>query len=124
MKEICLVRSVKKEADRMVLEITENHLQDLEPTGRMLVDSDQFSFIYIMESASDYIYISLPENTWDTLNQGLKEDIKVILRNGETERQLTGFHEELQYLLSNIKDNANYGEEMMRKTADHFLQEE
>ena len=38
-----------------------------------------------------------------------------------TELELNGFHDELGYLIENIKDNANYGEEMEERVKRIFL---
>ncbi len=47
--------------------------------------------------------------------------IPVLLEAGDQTIELAGLHEELEYLLENIKDNANYGEEMEEKVKRVFL---
>lgn len=49
------------------------------------------------------------------------QKIPVVLEAGDQTIELAGLHEELEYLLENIKDNANYGEEMEGKVKRVFL---
>lgn len=96
------------------------NLSGLLPAGQMLVDSDQLSFIYLAEQNGDYTYITIPEKTWPVLKEGLASGIKVIASNGNSQIQLEGFKEEMEYLIENIKGNSNYGDEMVAKVEDIF----
>lgn len=91
------------------------------PSGQMLVDSDHFAFVYILELADSFEYVIIKEHVWPELKQAHAQRIPVVLEAGGESIELSGLHEELEYLLENIKDNANYGEEMEDKVKRVFL---
>ncbi|MDR4436260.1 UPF0738 family protein [Bacillus tequilensis] len=91
------------------------------PSGQMLVDSDHFAFVYILELADSFEYVIIKEHVWPELKQAHAQRIPVVLEAGGEPIELSGLHEELEYLLENIKDNANYGEEMEDKVKRVFL---
>jgi len=95
-------------------------IQALQPAGQILVDSDHFSFIYIMEDNEDYTYIILPEQLWPSLMRAYEQSNLIFVRFGNEEIELTSFHEELEFLITNIKGNSNYGEEMVTKVEQYF----
>jgi hypothetical protein len=86
----------------------------------MLVDSDGCSFIYLLENADTYTYISIPEIVWNDLKTAVSKNLPVIVTNGSERIFLTNFQEELNYLIENIKGNSNYGEEMVNKVETVF----
>ena len=82
----------------------------------MLVDSDNLSFIYLLEKDDHYTYIAIPDTVWNDIKNVITlNPIPVVLTNGSEEIQLTQFREELTYLIENIKGNSNYGEMMVSK---------
>ncbi len=96
-------------------------VSSLSPTGRMLADSDQLAFIYILETAADYVYVSISKEFWPELKKALsKHSIGSLVINNQ-EIVLEGMEEELQYLINNIKGNANYGDEMVKEVEGAFL---
>lgn len=95
-------------------------LKDLKPTGQMLVDSDHFSFIYLVEKDNEYIYIVSKDEVWSEFRKAIEADVPVYLTNGTERFELSGFLEELSYLIENIKGNSNYGEEMVAKVEETF----
>ncbi|RHW43232.1 hypothetical protein D1B31_00710 [Neobacillus notoginsengisoli] len=97
-----------------ILKPSEN-AEGLIPKGQMLVDSDNLSFVYLMEHQDEYIYILLPEVVWSDLKKCLDNHLPVHLETENGRIELTGFHEELGYLAENIKGNGNYGEDMVAK---------
>lgn len=102
--------------DKKLVVFLEGNLIDRNvlPEGRMLVDSDHLSFIYILDSKDGFIYISFPQEVWQMLKYVQEVSYPVILKiNPEKEIELTQFAEELHYLISNIDDNSNYGDEMV-----------
>ncbi|UII57031.1 hypothetical protein LS684_06215 [Cytobacillus spongiae] len=114
-----MTKSIQIENTEVQL-ITNDPIENLTATGKMLVDSDQFSFVYITEQNDDYIYISLTEAVWSDLKSALDLELPVVIVH-ETERlELSDFHEELSYLIENIKGNSNYGEEMVAKVENTF----
>ncbi|MDN4073679.1 hypothetical protein [Fictibacillus terranigra] len=90
--------------------------------SRMLVDSDQLSFIYVMETEDDLVYIGLPEPLWGQLNEALVNELPVVLKKAEEDTffELSSLHAELSYLLENIKDNSNYGDDMLKAVDRSF----
>lgn len=90
-------------------------VSQLQATGRMLVDSDNLAFIYILEYEDQYIYMSIPHHVWADLKQVDREGNIVKLNVNNEQVELTSFKEELAYLIENIKGNANYGDEMVEK---------
>lgn len=107
-------------ADHIYLLIDETDTSNWKDGGRMLVDSDQLSFIYIMETENELIYIGIPKEYWSDLKSALQKGNSVILRTGESELELSAIHEELAYLIENIKGNANYGKEMVEAVEEVF----
>jgi hypothetical protein len=99
---------------------TDSDVADLAATGQMLVDSDQISFIYIVEKEDSYQYISIPEKSWDVIREGLLAGLDASLSNKENKLHLIGFREEMDYLVANITGNSNYGEKMVAKVEQVF----
>ena len=95
-------------------------MQGLQAKGQMLVDSDQLAFIYILETADEFVYAGLPHTIWTELREAKDKGLKVILKIKEQNLELVDLFDELDYLLENIKGNANYGEEMENKVVQLF----
>ncbi|HZH58389.1 MAG TPA: hypothetical protein VEY70_02175 [Metabacillus sp.] len=93
---------------------------DLKAQGQMLVDSDHLAFIYILESKDEFVYVSLPYQIWPQLKEALDKEYRVDMKIYDQQIELENLKEELRYLLENIKDNANYGEEMESKVVELF----
>ena len=94
---------------------------NLRPSGRMLVDSDALSFIYILENEEEFVYLGLSSTLWSSLKVVLEKKIHTVLHIGNKEIILEGFIDELTYLISNIEGNANYGEQMVSKVEETFI---
>ena len=88
--------------------------------GQMLVDSDGLSFVYLLEKEEDYTYIVIPNTVWKELKIALTEQLPVYLSNQSERLLLNQFHEELSYLIENIKGNSNYGEKMVNEVEAIF----
>jgi Leucine-rich repeat (LRR) protein len=95
-------------------------LENLVAKGQMLVDSDQLAFIYILETADEFVYAGLPHTVWTKLKEANDKQLNVILKINNQEIELVELFDELNYLLENIKGNANYGEEMENKVVELF----
>lgn len=122
MSQRIFITEAKNENKELLL-ITESaaDIAGLSATGQMLVDSDQLAFIYIVENEESYQYISIPENTWPAVQDGLAAGAAAYLTaSDDTKLKLEGFFEEMEYLISNIKGNSNYGEEMVAKVEQVF----
>lgn len=107
--------------DRLILTIqSEEQIQKAKASGQMLVDSDHFAFVYILETEESFSYLILGEHTWAPLKEALNRDIPVYLASDEYSLELIQLQQELHYLIDNIKDNANYGD-MEEKVKSTFL---
>ena len=95
-------------------------LNQYRASGQMLVDSDGLSFIYLLEKDEDYTYIVIPNTVWKDLKIALTEQLPVYLSNRSERLLLNQFHEELSYLIENIKGNSNYGEKMVNEVEAIF----
>jgi hypothetical protein len=96
-------------------------LKTVTAAGRVLADSDRLSFIYILESKQEYIYVAIPSEYWIEFKKVLDQSTTVTLKILEDSIELEGIVEELNYLISNIEGNANYGEEMVEKVESIFI---
>jgi Family of unknown function (UPF0738) len=95
-------------------------LNQYRASGQMLVDSDGLSFVYLLEKEEDYTYIVIPNTVWKELKTALTEQLPVYLSNQSERLLLNQFHEELSYLIENIKGNSNYGEKMVTEVEAIF----
>jgi hypothetical protein len=95
-------------------------LNQYKASGQMLVDSDGLSFVYLLEKEEDYTYIVIPNTVWKELKIALTEQLPVYLSNQSERLLLNQFHEELSYLIENIKGNSNYGEKMVNEVEAIF----
>jgi Family of unknown function (UPF0738) len=96
-------------------------LKNTEAAGQVIVDSDQFAFVYLAENPDEYVYLYLEENIWNDLKVALKEKMTIAAKADGVTLVLEGLQEELEYLVSNIEGNGNYGEEMVQKVESVFL---
>ncbi|MFD2679718.1 UPF0738 family protein [Bacillus seohaeanensis] len=96
-------------------------LKNTEAAGQVIVDSDQFAFVYLAENPDEYVYLYLEENIWNDLKVALKEKMTITAKADGVTLVLEGLQEELEYLVSNIEGNGNYGEEMVQKVESVFL---
>jgi hypothetical protein len=106
--------------DNKILLQANQPINELTPSEQILVDSDNFSFIYLMEDQHDYIYIVIPEAFWPQLKGMLNHEMVVWIQFENEEKELTNFYEEFVYILSNIRGNSNYGNEMVTKVERIF----
>ncbi|CAG9622831.1 UPF0738 family protein [Sutcliffiella rhizosphaerae] len=89
-------------------------------SNQMLVDSDNLAFIYKLETASEFLYVSIKDDYWADINQAIQEKKAVVLVTKDVALLLTNMEEEIDYLIENIRDNANYGEEMEKRVNEIF----
>ncbi|WP_202078700.1 hypothetical protein [Caldalkalibacillus salinus] len=97
------------------------------PTSRVLVDSDQKHLIYVVDTPSGWEYIRFPLKLWKQIDEALAKDQDIVLvtsltDNGEAHQSflLKDFRRECLELIENMKDNANYGEDMADIVEDYF----
>ncbi|EKN68827.1 hypothetical protein BABA_12271 [Neobacillus bataviensis LMG 21833] len=117
-KRITILKANNKES-KLLLESNEP-INGLVPGEQILVDSDHYSFIYLMENQEDYTYVVLPEVFWPSLKAANEQEFPVCLSFEGEQIELTNFHDELEYVISNIKGNSNYGNEMVTKVEEIF----
>jgi hypothetical protein len=107
-------KEIQMEVDQQI------SLNQYKASGQMLVDSDGLSFVYLLEKEEDYTYIVIPNTVWKELKIALTEQLPVYLSNQSERLLLNQFHEELSYLIENIKGNSNYGEKMVNEVEAIF----
>jgi hypothetical protein len=123
MSKKILVTDAKIENDELLLYTDiETEMTRFAATGQMLVDSDQLSFIYIVDHEDGYQYVTIPEASWSVIQRGLQAGHEVFLTNvGDNKLKLESFRGEMEYLIENITGNSNYGEEMVTKVEQVFI---
>ena len=118
-----VVQNTTLESDRLLCALSDplDGYNGLQASGRMLADSDRLSFIYIIDSNEGYLYIEFPSDVWPNLKKGLdeKRDVFVVVGR-ETFLELTNLRSGMIYLIDNIAENPNYGENMVTEVAKHF----
>lgn len=123
MKRRIEVEAAAIENGRLILKaqpFEDDDLKGIQAKGQVLVDSDQLAFIYIMDLKEDFVYTNLPAEVWPQLKTGLDQQLPIDLSVNGITVELIDIHDELSYLLENIKDNANYGEDMEKKVVLAF----
>jgi len=120
-EKIHVEKTERNENNQIILIVNKDiPVSELLTTGQMLVDSEQLSFIYVVEKDEKFSYVELGWETWLTLKEGLELKADYFLSNGNSSIELPGFRDELLYLIDNIKGNSNYGEEMVTKVERAF----
>ncbi|MCM3773543.1 MULTISPECIES: hypothetical protein [Priestia] len=102
----------------------ETEIEQLEDTKQMLVDSDNMSFVYVVDINDQFMYVGLSDNIWANLKHVLHKGMKVFLEINKEVIELSAVKEELSYLISNIEGNVNYGDEMVARVEEVFLDKE
>ncbi|MDC2863922.1 MULTISPECIES: hypothetical protein [unclassified Bacillus (in: firmicutes)] len=117
------VKSVEKRENALIFcaENIELCVEELKARSHVLVDSDNLSFLYILENETSFIYVSIPQTCWEELKHAMKNDEKMFVRIQDVEIELEQMKEELEYLIGNIEGNANYGEELVNEVERVFL---
>lgn len=95
--------------------------QENRAVGQMLVDSKNIAFLYILDCEANYSYIIFQRNTWPMLKDNIKTKLPVFVLTDDGEVELINFYSELTFLISNIKDNPNYGEKMNEEVKRIFF---
>ncbi|MBB4824462.1 hypothetical protein HNO89_001684 [Sporosarcina luteola] len=90
------------------------------PSKKMITDSDELAFVYLLETDEGYTYIHFPLDVWPQMAQVLASGKQPILQWNDEEIGLPGFVEELTMLVFNIEGNDNYGEEFSTAVEREF----
>ncbi|MBM7586537.1 hypothetical protein JOC86_003089 [Bacillus pakistanensis] len=116
------IHIIKSTIDEKGLHLhTEESLEGLAPTGQIIADSDNLSFIYLAETKDDYAHIRIEAKVWDDVKEALDKELNVFVVNEKESLKLESFQEELSYLIENIEGNGNYGEVMVSRVESVFL---
>ncbi|WP_018921489.1 hypothetical protein [Salsuginibacillus kocurii] len=111
---------INEQAVRLYLkDKSKQELKEITPTERLLTDSNDFAFVYIVDQGGMFTQVRFAEHTWPVLNEARKERLPVVLAEAP-EIELTSFHSELDFLLENIPGNNNYGEDFEHVVAQAF----
>ena len=111
--------------DRFIVTLSETiHSDKLQASGRMLVDSDQLAFIYIVDSDDGYIYLQFKTELWPKLKAALVQGCPAFLvMDDRKPLELSNFHKEINYLIENISENPNYGEQTVAEVGRYFSEQ-
>lgn len=93
--------------------------QRLKDGMRMLVDSDALTLVYVLDSEEAFVQLRLPRQVWPALKEAYEKEWDVYATLHEP-ILLHYFHEEMEYVLSNIPGNGNYGMEMVKAVEEIF----
>lgn len=104
---------------RFLLSETPNHSLGT-PSGKMITDSDSFSFVYLLEEEEGYSQIHFTQAVWPLMAEMLKSNATPVLSLGDETLLLTGIKDELMMLIYNIEGNDNYGEEFSSAVESAF----
>jgi Family of unknown function (UPF0738) len=123
MRKIVQFKQTTFENGRLYLHTDQaDLLQDTTAAGQIIADSDRYAFVYLAENEEEYVYLYLEESIWAELKKALQDKAAVIAKSDDYSLELDRFNEELDYLVSNIEGNGNYGDEMVKKVESAFLE--
>lgn len=91
-----------------------------QPANRVITDSDEMAFIYVIDENDAFSYFVFQQSSWDALVQMIQQEQDPAVVIGEEAITLTGMFEELQALLFNIEGNSNYGEAFVTAVEEAF----
>ncbi len=80
------------------------------PSGKMITDSDNLSFVYLLEVEEGYEHLHLTQAVWPLMVDVLTMNLEPVLSWKDELISLPGFKDELTMLIYNIEGNDNYGE--------------
>lgn len=80
------------------------------PSGKMITDSDNLSFVYLLEVEDGYEHLHLTQAVWPLMVDVLMTNLDPVLSWKDDIISLPGFKDELTMLIYNIEGNDNYGE--------------
>ncbi|TDL35306.1 hypothetical protein E2R51_06230 [Jeotgalibacillus sp. S-D1] len=100
---------------------TTEQIGELSPSGQLIVDSDELSFVYLAEEGDEYTYLYLPDFIWEELKTAMDKENEIFVHIGNNKMPLIQLKDEIEYLIFNIEGNSNYGEEMVNKVESIFI---
>lgn len=90
------------------------------PAAKMITDSDEMSFVYLMDDIEGYAHIHFPREVWTYMVETLRSEEEPTLQWNDVSIPLPGFKEELLMLIYNIEGNDNYGEAFTTAVEQEF----
>ncbi|MDG5789126.1 hypothetical protein QA612_16840 [Evansella sp. AB-P1] len=103
---------------------TKEYIKKLKPQGQLLVDSDNKTFVYILEDENSFVHLRFSIEQWENLNTLKEKEIPLYVvltsREDQVRIELVKFLDELHFVLDNIKGNSNYGKEMVDAVEQYF----
>ena len=94
--------------------------RQFKPAAQMIADTDDFTFVYLLDAGDEYHDLRIPLPMWTQLKHILQTKQNPMLQIGTEVLELTNFYEELEMLVYNIEANYNYGSEFVQAVEDHF----
>lgn len=92
----------------------------IHPMERMITDSTEKSFVYLIDGESQFNQIHFTQDTWSHLQKVLEIQQDPYIEMGTRTIQLRGFVEELLMLIENIEGNDNYGTQFVEAVENTF----
>ena len=89
------------------------------PAGQIITDSDNMTFIYLMDNGENYSYVFFEQDVWPQLVD-VMTSTDPVLHWGDQQAVLHNFRDELEGLIYNIEGNSNYGEAFSRAVEQAF----
>lgn len=80
------------------------------PSGKMITDSDNLSFVYLLEAEEGYEHLHLTQAVWPLMVDVLNTNLVPVGSWKDEIIALPRFKDELTMLIYNIEGNDNYGE--------------
>ena len=98
--------------DEQILFLLAEHAEKPQgiPSGKMITDSDNFSFVYLLEVEEGYNHLHFTQAVWPLMVDVLTTDTDPAFSWQDELISLPGFRDELTMLIYNIEGNDNYGE--------------
>lgn len=81
------VKSVEMRENALIFcaENTEIEVKELSARNHVLVDSDNLSFLYILENESSFIYVSIPHTCWEAIHEAMNKDTAMFIHVNDVE---------------------------------------
>lgn len=123
MEHVLTVTNTSRKESALHLHPIENwplsEWQRLKDGMRLLVDSEALTFVYVLDSDDAFVQLRLPRQVWPVLKEAYEKEWDVYASLYEP-ILLAHFHEEMEYVLTNIPGNGNYGKEMVEAVEEIF----
>ena len=90
--------------------------------GKMITDSKEMTFVYLLDEEEEYGYVHFPQSVWPLMVDVLKGNKDPVLLHNDVRIPLIGFVDELTMLIFNIEGNDNYGEQFTTVVEKAFVE--